>query len=367
MLYPNLKHWAVVLCLSLNLAAANDQSVDDIQALISSEPEKGLVQAKQFWQDKAVNADNLIAGILMISAYTANAQYAPAKDLLDQFLSLETLAADQTGLLLAMKLNNARKSKSTEGLANTIAHVKTVLVDMNEQKDLASRNKALFELNQEMGFQHYYAAEFETAEPYFIEAYNYIDVDDKKSVSNLLNTIGVVYAQQAKLAQAAQYMFDSLKMLEDNDLPVSISRYQNLGSLYFGLKDYDKTIEYSQKALEIDHKPNKSTVSLYSNMAAAQIEKGLVDEAIKNLKKSIEISTELGTTSASARNNLGYMYKQAGQYDQALEQLNLSAQELDDAENSELRGVSYKSRADVYAAMENYDQALEFYEQAQLI
>ncbi len=354
----------LVFIVSLSFTATSQQTTKQIQELISADPIKGLEQAKQFWQGKEIKSENLKAGLLMISAYIKNKKYNLANDLLNQFLLLETLKTSDKGLLLAKKLNYIRNSKTTKDYTTTYEQIKLIIKKLIQSPNQKYRDLALYELNSEMGFKHYYAAEFEASEPYFLQSLKYIDKSDKKSVSSLLNIIGVVYAQQAKLSTSAQYMLDSIKLLEDNNIPISAGRYKNLGSLYFGLKEYDKTIQYSQKAMAMNPEPSKLTASLYSNMAAAQIEQGLFKEAIENLLHSIKISTDIGSSSAKARNNLGYVYTQTGQYKQALEQLNMSAQQLDDVDNFELSAVSFKSRADVYAAMKDYDQALKFYNKA---
>ena len=354
----------LILIVFLSFTATSQQTTKQIQELISADPIKSLEQAKQFWQGKEIKSENLKAGLLMISAYIKNKKYNLANDLLNQFLLLETLKTSDKGLLLAKKLNYIRNSKTTKDYTTTYEQTKLIIKKLIQSPNQKNRDLALYELNSEMGFKHYYAAEFEASEPYFLQSLKYIDKSDKKSVSSLLNIIGVVYAQQAKLSTSAQYMLDSIKLLEDNNIPISAGRYKNLGSLYFGLKEYDKTIQYSQKAMAMNPEPSKLTASLYSNMAAAQIEQGLFKEAIENLLHSIKISTDIGSSSAKARNNLGYVYTQTGQYKQALEQLNMSAQQLDDVDNFELSAVSFKSRADVYAAMKDYDQALKFYNKA---
>lgn len=354
----------IACCFCISFGAVGEQNISDIQALIVAEPEQGLEQALQYWQDKEVNQENLKAGLLLVSAYMKNKQYQQAEDLLDRFMALENLDTGSSGLLLARKINHHRLSKSKSDSTQWYEQAVKVIAELIPLTAQKNQKLALFELNEELGFKHYFAAEFNLAEPYFIQALEYVDHSKKQTYSNLLNTIGVVYAQQAELAVAAQYMLDSIKMLEDNEIPVRADRYQNLGSLYFGLKDFDKSITYSQKGLDIETKPTSRRASLLSNMAAAQVESDDLDAAIENLKKSIEINLKLKLSTAKARNNLGIIYNLRGDYPKALEQLNLSAEELDDSINTELIGTSLKSRGDVYAAMKNYDQALSLYEQA---
>jgi len=350
------------LCVSFSVLAK--QPIDDIRALLETEPSKALEQAQELWQGQTANKDNYDEGMLLIDAYLANDQVDLTAPLFNAFLSLNALKLHQLAAVLIKKVRLSRKSKISDDFLKIIKQADDVIAQLVHESSQKDALDLLVKLNQEVGYVYYFASEFNRAEVYFLTALKYIDKNNFKSVSNLLNTIGVIYAQQAQLAESAQYMLDSINMLEANGLPVGSDRYQNLGSLYFGLKDYEKTIAYCQKALNLQQVNDKSTAALYSNMAAAQIESGKLEEAVQNLHKSIEIGTELGITTASARNNLGFVYKELGQYEDALVQLNLSAKELDDVDNSDLKGVSFKSRADVYAAMKNYDKALELYEKA---
>jgi len=355
------------LCLSLSCVLSVAQSqpiIEEIQALIADDPELALTQANELWANGPVDADRIDAGLLLMNARIANEQFASAGQLLDQFLTLTDVSQSDRLRLLAQKIIWARKSKSDEDLGPVITQAETIMVQLSDRTGEPSVAQAFFELNQAVGYRLYFAGSFAEAEPYFFQAIKYLADDRHQKRSDLNNSIGVVKAQQADLAGAAEYMLKSIKILENHDLPIAASRYQNLGSLSFMLKDWDKTVEYSEKALTLPINDPVIRASLLSNIAAAYVEMGDLEQAIEKLMNSISVSEQNGTSASSARNNLGYIFNQMGEYDKALEQLELSRLEFIEHNKGAELNIIYKSMADVYANMGDHDRAAELYEQA---
>lgn len=361
--------FAIVLLLlhasQLALGQSNErQSTIEIELLLDTNPAEALSALNKLWPDQKVNLENFDIELLRLFVLSKNEETEQALSLLNELESLTGLTQQQKGLLLARKIDALRKAKVDEGMPEAIQKAESMILELQQYTTPGTTDKALNWLNQQLGFNLYYKAQFSQAEPFFLNALSYMSPDNVTGRSKLLNTIGVVYAQQANMSQGAKYMMDSVNLLEENGLTVTPDRYRNLGSLYFLLKDFEQSIEFSLKALINTPDENSAKASIYSNIAAAYIEMGKNDLAIEALQKSISINTKLGETTSTARNNLGYLYNQLGEYEKALEQLNISASELDDIENAELKGVSFKSRADVYANMGQHQTAVELYEQA---
>ena len=347
-------------------AANSDQDIDlaFIEAQINENPEQGFELVKQFWLGKEVKADNLKAGLLMMTVWIKNKQFDEAGDLLQQFTSLPNLSDADTALLLAQQIHWVRETKQQGDFSTLIQAADELLSKMMPYSDQTDVSKAIYALNRSVGYKYYFAGSFALAEPYLLASLKFLAEDKYQLKSDLLNIIGVVKAQQADLVGAAEYMLQSIKTLEQHSLPIKVQSYQNLGSLNFMLKEWDKTIEYSEKALAMDDITPTLTASLLSNIAAAYVEKGELSVAIDKLNQSIEISESTGANTSSARNNLGYIYNQVGEYDKALEQLEISQAELIKAGADAELSVTYKSIADVYANRQQYDRAASLYEQA---
>ncbi len=360
------KFMVFVYLLCMCFTASSDQDIDlkFITAQIEKNPEQELELVKQFWSGKEVKAEHLKAGLLMMSAWMNDKQFQEAGDLLQQFNSLPNLSAADLALLLAQRIHLARASKSQDDDSNLIQSGDELLSKLMPNSDQTDVAKAIYALNRSIGYKYYFSGSFALAEPYLMASLKFLAEDKYKLKSDLLNIIGVVKAQQADLVGAAEYMLQSIKTLEQHNLPIKVQSYQNLGSLNFMLKEWDKTIEYSEKALTMDDINPTLTASLLSNIAAAYVEKGELSVAIEKLNQSIEISESIGTNTSSARNNLGYIYNQVGEYDKALEQLEISQAELIKAGADAELSITYKSMADVYANRQQYDRAASLYEQA---
>ena len=359
-----LPKWSLLLCLFVSTwVAANQRTAGEIQAMIAKQPEAALAAARSYWQDRSIEVENLDAGLLLVNALLAEKQYSEAELLLEQFLQLSELSQQQRAVLLAKQLTLFRESKSTDDHSDAIKNAEDLLAELLKSEP-EGPSEAIYALSRSLGLKYYFEGAFDRAEPLFQTVMKFVGDEQHQQKSDALNTYGVIKAQQADLPAAAEYMVKSLQVLEQNDLTITPMRYQNLGSLYFMLKDWDKSIVYSQQALALQDEENATTASLYSNLGAAYVEKGELELATTQLNKSIAISENLGTSTASAHNNLGYIYNQMGAHDKALSHLNQSKAEYIKSGNEQMLSLNHKSIGDVYLNMQDPQQALSHYEQS---
>lgn len=349
---------------SVSAIEAEDALIQNIEALISEDPVTALQQARELWVDREISASELKAGILLTNALIANQLFPEADVIINQFQVLPDLSDTQRLLILAQKITWMRKSKATDDIAPLINQGDDLLPELTAQESDPEVANAIHEFNEAIAYKRYFEGAFAAAEPRFFQALKYLATDQHSTRSELYNSLGVVKAQQADLAGAAEYMLKSIEELETHELPVAPSRYQNLGSLNFMLKEWDKTIEYSEKALSMQPEDAKVRASLLSNIAAAYVEKGQLAQATEYLQNSIQISEQAGNSASSAHNNLGYIYNQLGKYEQALYHLEQSKADFIKHQQGAELNVVYKSMADVYANMGDYDRAASLYQQA---
>ncbi len=152
------------------------------------------------------------------------------------------------------------------------------------------------------------------------------------------------------------------------------SSYNNIGIVYDNLGDYDKALEYHNKALEIfkdvlgENHPD--TASSYNNIGIVYDELGDYDKALEFKNKALEIiKAVLGENhpdTAMFYNNIGNVYAKLGDCDKALE-YGFKALEIRKAvlgENHPDTAVSYNNIGVVYDYLGDYDKALDYFNKA---
>lgn len=147
-----------------------------------------------------------------------------------------------------------------------------------------------------------------------------------------------------------------------------------LGLVYSDKGEYDRAIEYQQKALEIFLKTtgrnHPDTADSYNNLGNAYKNKGLYDRAIVCLQTALEIRLEtLGPNhpdTAASYNNLGNAYKNKGLYDRAIEyhQKSLEIKLKTIGPNHPDTAASYNNLGNAYYNKREYDRAIEYYQKA---
>ncbi len=157
--------------------------------------------------------------------------------------------------------------------------------------------------------------------------------------------VGIVYANLKEYEKAIEYYQKAIEMDEKWAVP-----YFNLGIVYKNLKEYEKAIEYYQKAIEMDEK----WAVPYNNL-------GIVYKNLKEYEKAIEYyqkAIEMDEKWAYPYNNLGNVYVDLKEYEKAIEYYQ-KAIEMD-----EKYAVPYNNLGIVYANLKEYEKAIEYYQKA---
>ena len=200
------------------------------------------------------------------------------------------------------------------------------------------------------------------------------DLDYKKA--EILNILGVSYRDIGDYNKAIEYHEKALEIrinaLGENQPEL----YNNLGISYDGLGDYGKAIEYHEKALEIrintlgENHPD--VADSYNNLGISYDGLGDYNKAIEYHKKTLEIrintlgDDHLGVV--NSYNNLGVAYNSLGDYNKAIEyhekaleiRINtLGENHPDVADSYNNLGISYDGLGDYNKAIEYHEKALE--------
>lgn len=147
----------------------------------------------------------------------------------------------------------------------------------------------------------------------YLTANRYLKIAiETRPTPNAYNDLAVLSIFEKDFDRAIEY---SLKAIELD--PKIASAYNNVGVAYAnGKKDYDKAIEYYRKAIELN--PDYSTA--YQNMGEAQFLSGALDDALTSYKKCLELDPQ----SPQANYGLAVVYAAQNKEVEAIQKLGLA-------------------------------------------
>ncbi|XP_046854991.1 uncharacterized protein LOC124448023, partial [Xenia sp. Carnegie-2017] len=164
---------------------------------------------------------------------------------------------------------------------------------------------------------------------------------------------------------------EALYMFKERDDEIKLMPH---GNVFYETGNYDKAIEFHEKALEIQKQslgPNHVDVAgSLNNLGNVYKDTGNYDKAIEFHEKALEIRKQsLGPNHvdvATSLNNLGSVYRGTGNYDKAIEfhekALEIRKQSL--GPNHVDVAASLNNLGIVYIITGNYDKSIEYYEKA---
>ena len=190
----------------------------------------------------------------------------------------------------------------------------------------------------------------------------------KQSLFVTLPIMAKSFANKLNFDSATYYYTKAADMFDTN-----FQAQVEAGSLlkYFAC-NYDLSLKYYNRALHIAEANNDSIyiATSYNNISLVYHDKGDYDRALEFLNKALTIRKakldEEHTDVAQSYNNIGVVYHGKGEYDKALEFYNkvLAIQKAKLGEEHTDVATSYGNIGVVYSDKENYDKALEFFNKA---
>ena len=204
-------------------------------------------------------------------------------------------------------------------------------------------------------------------------------VDEKESVrfARLYHRIGWSYNDLGDYNKALEYYEKALKIKESKlgkDDTDTTATYNNIAGVYYAKGDYDKALEFHEKTLIIKESKlgndHPSTATTYNNIAGVYSAKGDYDKALEYYGKALEISeSKLGKDhpdTANTYHNMAGVYYAKGDYDKALEYYGkaLEIYEPKLGKDHPDMATTYNNIARVYDAKGDYDNALDYYGKA---
>lgn len=137
---------------------------------------------------------------------------------------------------------------------------------------------------------------------------------------------------------------------EEESSAQKVDRYSSAGVAYSELQEYERAIQYHDKAIEIAN----SIPALFYNRANTFNKLGEYQKAIIDYKKAITLDPD----NADYHCNLGYTYDDLGMYEEAIENYNKAI------EINPYNTINLSCRAAAYTNMQEFDKAIADYNQA---
>jgi len=244
------------------------------------------------------------------------------------------------------------------------------LKDYEMALDHYTEIKKKAEVKSKIGSIYYNKSEYETAISHYRQA---VELLRKGVASPLLSEILIDYAQLLSVGksdhEAAEKTVEQAFQIIDKKKEPSIYAHglNILGSLYYRTGDYDKSLEYRQKALSLWKALNdkRGIANGYTNVGAVYYRKGQLDKALEFYQQSLEITEEIGYKRgiAQACRNIGLVYKVKGVKDSALEYYNRCLSISEEIGNKVGIAAVFFNMGHIYLSGE-LDTALAYYKKS---
>ena len=244
------------------------------------------------------------------------------------------------------------------------------LVETAQQK-IDSAKQSLFVTLPIMAKSFANKLNFDSATYYYTKAADMFDTNFQAQIA----TGSFLQAFACNYDLALKYCNRALHIAEKNNDSIDIAiSYNNIGSVYSDKGDYDKALEYYNKALTIWKsklgEEHTDVARSYNNIGLVYQAKSDYDKALKYFNKALAIQkAKLGeehTDVARSYNNIGVVYYQKEDYDKALEFYNkaLAIWKSKLGEEHTDVATSYSNIGVAYTNKEDYDKALEYFDKA---
>lgn len=186
-----------------------------------------------------------------------------------------------------------------------------------------------------------------------------------------LNALGILYGEIGKYQTAVDYFLRGLNLASDNREMYSGELgaiYNNLGNLYYWMRDFDKALSHYTRASEhrVERGDKLGEAQSFGNMAGIYLERNEWDEALVYLRRARTIFQQYGNANMHAQtlNNIGLVYMRQGNYPTALAYLYRSLQVIESVQRTFLYPSLLHDIGHIYLKLGNYSEALYFLEDA---
>ncbi|MEO1030726.1 MAG: tetratricopeptide repeat protein [Bacteroidota bacterium] len=230
---------------------------------------------------------------------------------------------------------------------------------------------ALARHHDNIGTAFYYKGDYNNTLYHFLKRLSYCEVlGDSSCISAASNNSGLALIELGRYEEAIDYTLRSLKIDETlGNQQGILSSQMSLGNIHFHLKNYDKAIDYQLDVIATSKAMGNQelrTAYAYNNLASIYFQQKTFEKAATFYKKSLELETKFGNKNGIALkyNNLGAVYKELGDMAIAERYYRKALQMREDL--GDLYGVSSTENnlGQLYLVKDVPSKALQYYQSA---
>lgn len=197
----------------------------------------------------------------------------------------------------------------------------------------------------------------------------YIKIDDTYGKSACYTNLGIIYGSMGEYNKTIEYENKALPLKRKLlDKKGESNCYLNLGNAYLSLDDYTKSIEHQEKALAISIQIEDQGVKsiCYLNLGNCYGSLGNYSKSVEYHKKALAIKKYIRdrTGESLCYLGLGSTYRNLGNYSKAIEYHKKALAISKEIDNRQSESSCYVNLGSTAADVGNYSEAIQYYKKA---
>ena len=183
--------------------------------------------------------------------------------------------------------------------------------------------------------------------------------------------LAAIYRYRFQQDKAFRNYLKSLKYYKECNIQGKIAKVNNeMGLLFYSVKDYPSAMEYFKKSLSIylDESNEWRATTLSSNVGVCYKMTNQLEMAIDHYQKALEIAYKIRdqTQINDVYNFLGVLYYDASDYENARKYYFKSIEKLEEAKENRL-GIAYNNIGETYHGGGDFKQARHYFQEAMVM
>ena len=285
--------------------------------------------------------------------------YNSAEEIFKNLLALEK----ESNHLYGVGRANNQLGRIYKEQGKLIKSIKYRLESLKLFEQIKDSNQIALVLNN-LGETYRELREFELAIKYLTKSVTiHKHLNNYSSANITVANLGILFSEIGSHEKGIELLNDSKNyFIEQGDYYRLLKVYIDLGMAYMRLENYDLSLDYFKKAMEMNMKMGlEQDAAIYNNLGILYNKKNNLSRAFDYYQKSISAQTAQDTYYfLDARINIaGILYKQK-KYREAINYLEEALKLTDSYEKAVSKLKIYNDLSDCYAAIQNDKKALEY-------